>query len=209
MRADPHTFAIRPSQARTLDAPRRSFMDGITRRSLFALFGKITRGSISLVDGDERFLFGQKGDALSTTITVVDPRAYRAILFGGSVGAGDAYVKRLWTCDDLPALARILARNLDVLDAMDSGVAGLAHRIGELFAAQSRRNTRAGSRRNIAHHYDLSNELFDVFLDPSMMYSSAIFASDEASLAEAQITKLDRVCQKLVDSHGGYHGSCG
>ena len=60
-----------------------------------------------------------------------------------------------------------------------------------------RRNTRAGSRRNIAHHYDLSNEFFRLFLDDSMMYSSAVFDRDDTPLAEAQLAKLDRICQKL------------
>ena len=188
MRAELQSLAIRPQY---------SFVDGLIRRSVLTLLEKIARGYILLVDGDERFAFGRAGDTLSVTVTVRDPAAYSAILLGGSVGAGEAYMKGLWACDDLPALARILARNLDALSAMDSGVAQLARRIGALLGGATRRNTRAGSRRNIAHHYDLSNELFSVFLDDSMMYSSAIFERDDASLSDAQMTKLERVCRKL------------
>ena len=196
MRADTQTLAIRPPAPRAGEAPRR-IVDELARRSLFALFGRITRGSISVVEGDERFSFGAPGGSLDVTITVVAPAAYRAIFFGGSLGAGEAYMKGLWTCDDLVVLARILARNIETLDAMDGGATQLARRVQGLLAVATRRNTRARSRRNVAHHYDLSNELFGLFLDESMMYSSAIFEREDATLGEAQITKLERICQRL------------
>ncbi len=197
MRAELQALATGSLRGRAIDTRTRSLAQDLIRRSVLALLGGISRGSISLVDGEERFSLGPKGDPLSVTIVVRDPAAYRAVLFGGSVGAGEAYMKGLWTCDDLPALTRILARNLDALDAMESGPLRLSRRVGELFAAAGRINTRAGTRRNIAHHYDLSNELFGLFLDESMTYSSAIFARPDASLGEAQRTKLERVCQKL------------
>ena len=196
MRADTQPLAIRPPERRAGEAPR-VLVDGIARRSLFALFGRITGGSIAVVEGDECFSFGTPGAPLRVKVTVLDPAAYRAILLGGSLGAGEAYMKGLWTCDDLVVLARILARNIAALDAMDGGAAQLARRVSDVLAAATRRNTRAGSRRNIAHHYDLSNELFGLFLDESMMYSSAIFERDDATLGEAQIAKLERICQRV------------
>ncbi len=196
MRADTQTLTIRAPERRAGDAPRRIVGD-LARRSLFALLGRVTGGSIALVEGDERFSFGAPGASLAVTITVVDPAVYRAILFGGSLGAGEAYMKGLWTCDDLVVLARILARNIDTLDAMDGGAAQLARRVMDVLAAAMRRNTRARSRRNIAYHYDLSNELFGLFLDESMMYSSAIFEREDATLGEAQVAKLERICQRL------------
>ncbi len=197
MRADSNALAIRLPRGREIESRRRSFVDGAIRDKVLGLFGKIERGSILLVDGEERFAFGREGDPLSATITVSDPTVYRALLLDGSVGAGAAFGSGLWTCDDLPTLMRILARNIDVLDDMDSGIARLSRRLSSILGGASRRNTRAGSRKNIAHHYDLSNEFFGLFLDESMMYSSAIFNRTGASLAEAQIAKLDRVCQKL------------
>jgi cyclopropane-fatty-acyl-phospholipid synthase len=197
MRAEDHTLAFRPLQSRAVERAPRSLVDDFIRGGVFALLGNVVRGSISLVDGAGRFAFGRPGDAPSVTITVRDKAAYRAMVFGGSVGAGEAYMQGLWTCDDLPGLARILARNLDALDAMDRGTARLARRAGDLLRAARRRNTRAGSRRNIAQHYDLSNEFFRLFLDPSMSYSSAIFDREDASLGEAQQAKIERVCRKL------------
>ena len=109
-----------------------------------------------------------------------------------------------WTCDDLASLARVLARNIGTLDAMEAGPARVARRAGERITAIARRNTRSGSRRNIAEHYDLSNDFFRLFLDESMMYSSAFFDRDDASLEEAQLAKLDRLCKKL-DLQPGDH----
>ncbi len=173
-----------------------SLLDGVSRRRVLSLFGEIARGSLTVVDGGERLVFGEPGP-LAATITVHDPAAYRALLFHGSVGAGEGYMKGLWSCDDLAALARIFARNLDALGAMEGGATRLSRLAGEVLTMVTRRNTRAGSRRNIAHHYDLSNELFALFLDPQMMYSSAIFESKTSTLEEAQLAKLDRICQRL------------
>jgi cyclopropane-fatty-acyl-phospholipid synthase len=192
MRADKGTLAIFPGLGRT-----RSLLDDLWRRGVLALLGRIECGALCLVDGDDRFDFGRNDDEPSVTVVVRDPAAYRAILFGGGVGAGEAYMKGQWTCDDLPALARIFSRNLEVLGAMRGAPARLTRRLAEALAGASRRNTRGGSRRNIAHHYDLSNELFGLFLDDSMTYSSAIFDEPGASLEEAQRTKIDRVCKKL------------
>lgn len=196
MRADTQSLAILPRPLRRVIAPARA-LDDLARASLLRVFERITRGSLTLVDGDRHSTFGRRGDPLAVTVTVRDPAVYRAIFFGGSVGAGEAFMAGQWVCDDLPALARILSENLDALDFMDRGSARLSRRIRDVALAIGRRNTRAGSKRNIAHHYDLSNELFALFLDPSMMYSSAIFEREDSSLAEAQITKLDRICQKL------------
>ena len=114
--------------------------------------------------------------ALRATLRVHDPRFYSDIAFGGSVGAGEAYMHGHWSVDDLTALTRILLRNRGVLDGMEDGWARLTAPLRRAlhFAA---RNTRDGSRRNIAAHYDLGNEFFELFLDPMLMYSCAVLRS--------------------------------
>lgn len=174
-----------------------SLVDGIMRRAVLAVFSKIERGSVTLVDGDNRQRFGDASTGPSVTVTVRNAAAYRAIVVGGSVGAGEAFMRGRWTCDDLPGLTRVLARNLAALDGMDAGATGLVRRVCEPFLAAARRNTRTGSQKNIAHHYDLSNEFFGLFLDESMMYSSAVFETEDATLAQAQVAKLDRICRRL------------
>jgi cyclopropane-fatty-acyl-phospholipid synthase len=133
---------------------------------------------------------------LRATIRVRDPEFYRRVALNGSVGAAEGYMDGLWECDDLVSLVRILVRNRDRLDAMEQGVARLGGVVMCAWASL-RRNTRAGSRRNIAAHYDLGNDLFKLFLDDNLMYSSAIYQSSEDSLEIASQRKLDRICQKL------------
>jgi cyclopropane-fatty-acyl-phospholipid synthase len=133
---------------------------------------------------------------LDVRIEVDSPGFYRAIAGNGSVGAGEAWMDGHWRCSDLVALVRLLVRNRDLLDGMESGGArlgGLAMRTWHAL----RRNTREGSRRNIAAHYDLGNDFFRLFLSPDLMYSSGIWAGDEDSLEDASTRKLDRICRKL------------
>jgi cyclopropane-fatty-acyl-phospholipid synthase len=92
-------------------------------------------------------------------VRVHDPAFYRRVALNGSVGAAEAYMDGLWDCDDLVALVRILVRNRERLDAMERGTARLGGAVMRAWAAL-RRNTQAGSRRNIAAHYDLGNEFF-------------------------------------------------
>ena len=101
-----------------------------------------------------------------------------------------------WTCDELTTLVRILLRNRDVLIDIDSGMAVLMRPMQKAFHWLNR-NTRTGSRRNIAAHYDLGNEFYGLWLDDKMMYSSAVFESPEMSLEAASVAKLDRICRKL------------
>lgn len=134
--------------------------------------------------------------SLTSTIVVHDPSFYAAAAFGGSVGIAESYMDGHWSCDHLPSLVQILATNLAAAGRLQSPLARLAAPFSRL-AYWLQRNSRAGSRRNIAAHYDLGNDFFSLFLDPSMTYSSAYFPSLGASLHEAQIEKIDRACRAL------------
>ncbi len=115
---------------------------------------------------------------------------------GGSVGAAEAYMAAWWDSPELVAVVQVLARNRDALNAVDEGGARLG---GALLAIWHRfnRNSLKGSRRNIAAHYDLGNDFFAAWLDPTMMYSSGLYLNDDDTLEQAQINKLDRICQRL------------
>ncbi len=129
-------------------------------------------------------------------------RFYRALL-GGSVGLGRAYRDGLWECEDLVSLARIAARNMPRVDRW-------RRRARPLLAPLQRslwrvpRNTRWASREHISAHYDLGNDLFALFLDESMTYSSALFPHPEATLAEAQEAKMERICGALELTAGDH-----
>jgi cyclopropane-fatty-acyl-phospholipid synthase len=140
---------------------------------------------------------GQADHDLKVRLTVTDPRFFEAVIFGGSVGAAESYMAGDWHSDDLTALIRLLVRNRDLVDGMEKGLARIT---GWLLQGVHwlRRNTRDGSRKNIAAHYDLGNDLFELFLDRDfMMYSSGLYYDDSESLERAQFNKLGRLCDKL------------
>jgi cyclopropane-fatty-acyl-phospholipid synthase len=118
------------------------------------------------------------------------------VAFSGGLGAGEAYMAGRWHCDDLTGLARLFLRNPQVLYGLNRGPGRIMALVNKAWHAL-RRNTVRGSRRNIAAHYDLGNDMFSLFLDDTMMYSCAIFEHPRATLKQASMAKLDRVCRKL------------
>ncbi len=129
-------------------------------------------------------------------ITIFDANFYSCIFRNGSNGAADAYRRGLWGCSSLQSLFQILIQNTDQLDAMEQGLAK-AGVLKDRLLHRLRANTRNGSSQNIHEHYDLGNDLFELFLDETMTYSSGVFASEDASLKDASEMKLDLICQKL------------
>ena len=128
-------------------------------------------------------------------------RFYRRALLGGSLGVAESYMDGDWSASDLTALIRMFVRDLGITDAMEGGLAAVAGglaRLGDL----ARRNTRAGSRRNIHAHYDLGNDFFALFLDETLTYSAGIFERPDATMADASRAKLDRICRKLALAPG-------
>ena len=175
------------------------FLKGMIHRRLEG----ITGGRLILKDGPVLHTFGDiKGSGdLTAMIVVEDPRFYRLVALGGSIGAGEAFMRGYWTSSDLTACLRIMAKNRTVRSGLERGGARIArafwtaiHRI--------RRNSRRGSKRNIADHYDLGNDFYRLMLDETMTYSSGIFEHPGAELRDAQIAKLDRICMKLDLSPG-------
>ncbi len=178
--------------------PKPHALDGLARRAVRARLAGVRHGRITVVDGPEREVYGERTErcALEATVHVTDPRFWNELAFGGSIGAGEAYMQGYWRTDDLTALVRILLCNRAVLDGMETGLARLTAPLQKALH-WLHRNTRAGSRRNIAAHYDLGNEFFKLFLDPTMMYSSAVFERSDMTLEEAQCARLKRICEKL------------
>jgi cyclopropane-fatty-acyl-phospholipid synthase len=137
-----------------------------------------------------------EGADLDVVVTITDPVFYRKVAAKGSVGAGESWIDGDWECGNLVALIRLLVRNRHLLDNMERGPArlgGVALRLWEAL----RPNSRAGSRRNIAAHYDLGNDFFSLFLSSDLMYSSALFEDADEPLEVASRRKLDRICQQL------------
>lgn len=160
---------------------------------------RLQHGRLHLVDGDRVESFGQPSARCDSNVTVRvrRPRFYSDIAFGGSVGAGESYMAGDWWADDLTALVRILLANRHLLDGLDGGGAGRLSGLARRVLHAAARNTREGSRRNIAAHYDLGNDFFEHMLDSSMMYSCAMYERSDDTLEDAQMAKLERICRKL------------
>jgi cyclopropane-fatty-acyl-phospholipid synthase len=159
------------------------------------LLHQLRGGQLTVVEPDGQTLRFGEPSSLATTVTIRDPRAWREWL-RGSYGMASSYADGLWECDDLVVLTRIAARNVAALDRLRARLAPVRLPIQRVTRRVHAPTVRR-SRRQIAAHYDLGNDLFATFLDETMMYSSAYFPSPDATLLEASRAKLDRVCTKL------------
>ncbi|MDJ0919212.1 MAG: cyclopropane-fatty-acyl-phospholipid synthase family protein, partial [Woeseiaceae bacterium] len=182
-----------------LEASRKpTGLDNLARRVIRARLSEFRFGQVIVTENGQKDTYGQKTDDFPVTahIEIKDPRFYSEVAFGGTIGAGEAFIHGYWSCIDLTALVRILLKNRDVLKGMDGGAALVTRPFQKLFHWMNR-NTREGSRRNIAAHYDLGNDFYRLWLDERMMYSSAYFPSPESTLEDAAVEKLDMICRKL------------
>jgi cyclopropane-fatty-acyl-phospholipid synthase len=173
-------------------------LDALGKRAVIGKLRSLRHGCLVLADGDQRHRFGRPSRELPEPIIVHvhDRHLYGDVAFGGSVGAGEAYMRGHWTTSQPVELVRLFLLNRDVLDGLEVGLARLTSPFRRAIHFL-RRNSRTGSRRNIAAHYDLGNEFFRLFLDETLMYSAATFEYDGQSLYDAQIARLDRICRKL------------
>ena len=174
-------------------------LDRFLRQQLLRQMRGLRHGRLVLEDARGTVELGDPKSAhpdLNIHLQVFDPDFYRAVARNGSVGAGESYMDGQWRCDNLVGLIQLLVRNRDLLDGMENGLArigGVAMRGWHAL----RRNTRGGSQRNIAAHYDLGNDFFNLFLSPDLMYSSAIWTDPADTLEIASERKLERICRKL------------
>ncbi len=188
----PHTSTLHAGGRWPGSASQRA-----ARTLVLRLLRNISGGTIELCEPGGRISLGRQGggEPLRVELHVHDPAFYPGLL-RGSVGLCDTYMERMWDCEDLVTLTRIAALNVTSLDRLRRVLAPVllpAQRAGSLVA----RNTPGRSRRRIAAHYDLGNELFEMFLDPTMMYSCGVFDSPQSTLEEASLAKLERICEKL------------
>lgn len=188
----------------------------IWRRAVQRRLARMQNGRLEILESGQRVVLGPssfpsaeppaasasvQGQADSdklplATFEVLDSSCWKAIAAGGALGAAEAFLDGQWRSPDLAGLLRLMLRDQDVLDGLGgplSALGGITRWAGHAL----RRNTRSGSRRNISAHYDVGNDFFRLFLDPTMLYSCAYFSSPQASLEEASVAKLDRLCEML------------
>ncbi|MCG6982883.1 MAG: cyclopropane-fatty-acyl-phospholipid synthase family protein [Deltaproteobacteria bacterium] len=190
--------SIVPAKACAIEETKPSRFDELAKKLLFSLLRGLRWGKLTIIDGTARRVFGEKSDRfpLEATITVHHSRFYSSIVFGGSIGASEAFMAGQWSTDDLTTVVRIIILNREVLKGMEKGLAWLTTPLHLIFH-YFRSNTKQGSRCNIAAHYDLGNDFYELFLDETLTYSCGIFEGEDSTLEQASMAKYARICQKL------------
>ena len=167
------------------------------RKAFLTLMTRFPEGHMVIREnGEEVARGGNPASDLKAEVNILHMEAYPALLLGGSVAAGETYMKGLWSSPDLTAVIRMFARNLTTLDEWENRFKWLTMPVSRI-QHWLRSNTQQQAKKNIEAHYDLGNRLYSRFLDQSMMYSSAIYPDPHSSLGEAQENKLRTICDKL------------
>jgi cyclopropane-fatty-acyl-phospholipid synthase len=170
--------------------------DRLSKWLLTRTLQRLPEGLLEIECRDGTSAFGDANSGTSALVRVHDDRFFRRVLAGSDIGLGEAYVDGDWSSPDLVAFLRLAIRNLALFEGRHH-LFTLLSRSRDLFRHRRRANTRAGSRANIHAHYDLGNEFYRLFLDPSMAYSCGIYRSAGDTLEQAQVEKSDRICRKL------------
>ncbi|SHK48625.1 cyclopropane-fatty-acyl-phospholipid synthase [Marinobacter antarcticus] len=177
---------------------RASLVSRVARNLVIQQLRQLGEGALTIREpGMDDLVFGDGNtDHQPAELIIHDQSTWRDLLTGGSVGAAEAYVAGDWSSPDLVALLRFFTRNIDRMNEFEDRFSWVTKPALKGLHWLNR-NTKDGSRKNISAHYDLGNDLFETFLDPTMMYSSAIYPNEESTLEEAAVHKLDTICQKL------------
>ncbi|KTD40534.1 SAM-dependent methyltransferase [Legionella parisiensis] len=171
---------------------------GLSKKLFFKLLNGITYGSIKVNDVNGSFVFGNekdKNDSIAT-ININNPKAYKSILMGGSIGAGASYINGDWDTDDLKKLIELIIKNDFLFNNIESPISRLFSLIRTI-DYKLKINSIRRAKENILAHYDLGNDFFKLILDPSMMYSCALYKPSDISLEEASQKKIQAICTAL------------
>jgi cyclopropane-fatty-acyl-phospholipid synthase len=168
----------------------------LSRKIVFNVLKKIKIGSITLRDPDGTYVFENSGPGESVTIFIKNPQVYKKILAEGSVGAGRGYIEGDWDTDDLTKLITVFIKNVNLLNEIEGPLARLFSFVRSI-GYKLNINTVNRAKDNILAHYDLGNDFFQLILDPSMMYSCALYDDPSNSLSEASQKKIQKICTEL------------
>ena len=153
--------------------------------------------------GENAVFFGDPTAPLQGEIEVHNLRAYRRVLLGGSIAAGESYIDGDWTTPNLTTVLQLLAENLKLVDKLEARLSWVTAPVNSLIHF-FRRNSPSQARKNISAHYDLGNDFYQGFLDEKMLYSSAWYQEPQMTLEQAQEAKMRRLCDQL-QLHAGDH----
>jgi len=193
-----------PAMTDRLSVPLDSLLAQVAGRIALGAASRLRMGhlTVRLPDGSRR-VFGEPDSELRGEMHIHDLEALKRLLYGGEVGAGEAYMLGQWSSPDLVALISLGVANRHAL-ALSKGWWRMPAKAARAMAHRRNRNTKAGSRRNITAHYDLGNDFYRLWLDETMTYSSAVFETPDQSLADAQRNKYRAIAER-ADIKPGDH----
>ncbi|MEE3239333.1 MAG: cyclopropane-fatty-acyl-phospholipid synthase family protein [Pseudomonadota bacterium] len=168
------------------------------KKTVLNQLSKMKVGQLKIVDGANISVFGDqsKDVVLSAEIVLKNDDLFSSVALNGVLGAGESYMSGAWQTPSLVKVIQFFVINMQTVKALDGQRSWLS-RLGVWLIDRSRRNSLQGSKENISAHYDLGNDFFSLFLDPTMMYSSAVFAQKSFTLEQASLAKLETICRQL------------
>ncbi len=175
---------------------KANLLTPIFKRFILKKFKNLNIGFIKLIDEDTVYYFGNKTSLLKANVQVLSSDFYFILGTRGLLGVAECYANGLWKSDDLVILLRIIMKNAQLMNQLETIWSKLLKPINYLIH-WNRKNSISGSKKNIVAHYDLSNEFYKLWLDETMTYSCGIFKNNTTTLKDASIEKLDRICRKL------------
>ena len=178
---------------------------GFFENAFVSQLRKMTQGTLRIETPLDSFILGDSSrDEIHAEIRITDKTFFRKACLGGSLGVSDSFANGDWTSPDLVMLFRLFLQNQEAMDGMEGGWATFLNKIARWSYAIGQKNTIKGSRKNIALHYDLGNDFYELMLDPTMTYSCGIFDTPETTLEEASLAKYDRIIDQL-EIKPGHH----
>ena len=184
------------SSVSTQSIGKISWKQATAKKVLLKLLSKLEHGYLMVQENDETYQFGNPASDLKAHVTVNDHNLYWNVLSGGTIAAGESYFNGFWDSPDVTKVIRVMVRNAELMDTIDHRFSGLSQ-LAQRFSHFANRNSKSQSKKNIVAHYDLGNDFYKLFLDETMMYSSAVFKAPSDTLYQAQIQKLDAICQRV------------
>tara|TARA_B100000073_G_scaffold146533_1_gene120619 strand:- start:1844 stop:3103 length:1260 start_codon:yes stop_codon:yes gene_type:complete len=175
---------------------KKSTLSSFFKKVVIKKFNHLQYGQIKIHDNGVIHTFGDLKSENKVVVRIHSQEFYVFLGSGGVMGVAEAYMAGYWSADNLVGLLQLVLKNKNILLSLDSGFAKLLNPVNKLIH-WSKQNTLKGSKQNILAHYDLSNEFYKLWLDPSMTYSCGYFTNQSVSLEDASIEKIDRICRKL------------
>jgi cyclopropane-fatty-acyl-phospholipid synthase len=176
--------------------PNSNWTTKIAKRILLKTLERLKEGCLEVVCPEQTYQFGDPNAPMRGCVVVHDDRAFKRALFGGDIGFGEAYMDADWSSPNVVEVVRLVIRNLHLFEQEKTWLSAVKKKI-DFVNHKLRPNTLNGSRKNIRAHYDLSNDFYQLFLDPTLAYSCGVYAKPDDSLIVSQLQKFDLICRKL------------